>query len=116
MAKMSGHAGARGGASELDQRVAADAAISQREALVGKIAILDAVVILPAIDRLADDAVELDVPVDVGVVVGAIDAVDAVHGVQALAEEELHVGPHDVVRFPGAEIADDKGMLTIAMD
>src|SRR5579862_2007375 len=51
-----------------------------------------------------------------GVVVGRIDAVRGVFDLQTLEEEELDVGPDDVVRVPSPEVAHDEGMLAVAVN
>ena len=69
---------------ELDERVAVEPAVLKRNAVVGEVAVRQAVFVVPAVDRLGGDGVKLDVPVDVRVVVGVVDAEGRVPDPQAV--------------------------------
>ena len=90
----------RPGAGHLNERIASGAAVFQSQIFVSECAILNAFVVMAAVDRFAVDLRKIDISEDLRVVFGVIDAVGGFMRAEAIEQKILDVGPNGVMRLP----------------
>src|SRR5438552_1705256 len=105
----------RRSAGEFNQRVTTNAAVFQTEVFVGEGPVLHALVIVAPIDWLGHHVVEMNVPVNVRVIVGMINAIHSILYFESIHEEELKVRAQHIVSLPGAQIMRDERMRAVTM-